>query len=92
MTESKEDISSDEYIICNCPHCNSQIQFFLNEINCHIFRHGIMKDTLKQIDPHLNKEECGILYATNLIYGCGKPFQLVKNEQNQYVTTICDYI
>lgn len=51
-----------------------------------------MKDTLKQIDPHLNKEECDRLYATNLIYGCGKPFQLIKNEQNQYVTTICDYI
>lgn len=85
MTES-------DYIIFNCPHCNSFIQVYHKELNCHIFRHGIMKDTLKQIDPHLNKEECDRLYSSGFIYGCGKPFQLKKNEQNQYTANICEYI
>jgi len=81
-----------EYIIFNCPHCDTPIQVYLNELNCHIFRHGIMKDTHTQINPHLNKDECDRLYTGGLIYGCGKPFQLVKNDKNQYVAVICEYI
>ena len=35
---------------------------------------------VKQIDPHLKKEECDRLKSKNLIYGCGKPFQLIITE------------
>ena len=88
-------MTNNNYIIFNCPHCNLPVQVYMKELNCHIFRHGIMKDTLKQIEPHLNKSECDRLYNNNLIYGCGKPFQLVKNNKhksNDYIPVICDYI
>ena len=79
------------YIIVNCPHCNSPIYIEKKDFNCHIFRHGIMKSTLKQIDPHLDKENCDRLKRENLIFGCGKPFKLIKID-NDYKTIICDYI
>jgi len=63
-------------LIISCPHCNQSIEVV--EINCRIFRCGIMKSDFKQINPHLPKSECDRLFAEQLIYGCGKPFKLVK--------------
>lgn len=80
-----------DHIIVNCPHCKEPILVYLKEINCHIFRHGIYKNTHKQIDPHLDKEKCDFLYKNNLIYGCGKPFKIVK-QNDIYFAEICDYI
>ena len=81
----------DSHIIIQCPHCKDYIQVFKKEFNCKIFRHGILKSNLKQIDPHLNKSECDRLKNEDLIYGCGKPFQLIEND-GVYTTIICDYI
>ena len=69
--------------IINCPHCDMSI--VIEKLNCGIFRCGIYKDTFKQVDPHLSKEECDKLGDT--IYGCGKPFQSRNN-----VISKCDYI
>jgi hypothetical protein len=80
-----------EYIIINCPHCNESILVYLNELNCHIFRHGIYKQNLTQINPHLDKKTCDNLYENNLIYGCGKPFKIIKKDKDYYAE-ICDYI
>ena len=80
-----------EYIIVNCPHCKDTILIYLKELNCHIFRHGIYKDTHKQIDPHLDKKKCDFLKENNLIYGCGKPFKIVKLNNNFYAES-CGYI
>ena len=80
-----------EYIIFNCPNCNQVVQVLKKEFNCKIFRHGIYKKNLKQIDPHLNKKECDRLKKEDLIYGCGKPFQLITSENN-FKAVICDYI
>lgn len=66
-------------LILKCPHCFDEIIIFRNEINCAIFRHGVLKDTYQQIDPHASKEVCENFVATNKIYGCGKPFRL-ENE------------
>jgi len=80
-----------EYIIVMCPHCQDSILIYLKELNCHIFRHGILKKNLKQIDPHLNKKNCDDLFYNNLIYGCGKPFKIIK-KNDTYTTEICEYI
>ena len=79
------------YVIVNCPHCNQQIYIMKKEFNCKIFRHGILKKNLQQINPHLNKEECDRLKKEDLIYGCGKPFKLIESEDKIKVE-ICDYI
>ena len=81
----------DNYIIVQCPHCKDYILVFKKELNCKIFRHGIFKDTMKQIDPHLKKDECDRLVSQNLIIGCGKPFQIIE-DNGSFKTIICDYI
>ncbi len=80
-----------EEIIISCPHCQQQILIMKNEINCAIFRHGILKSNQQQINPHETKLECDRLFNEKLIYGCGKPFKLLLIE-NEYKPVICDYI
>lgn len=79
---------SEEYIIVNCPHCEDIIIIYKNEINCKIFRHGIYKNSKKQIDPHLSESKCKSLVKSKKVYGCCKPFKL--NHLNN--AEICDYI
>ena len=81
----------DNYIFIQCPHCKDYIQVLKKEFNCKIFRHGVLKRNLKQICPHLKKVECDRLKKEDLIYGCGKPFQLIEKD-GIYTTIICDYI
>lgn len=76
-------------MIITCPHCAEFI--WIDEINCGIFRHGILKSNLIQIDPHSSKELCEYYIKHDKIIGCGKPFQIVLNN-NQYEIVICDYI
>ena len=75
--------------IITCPNCNEFI--IVEKLNCGIFRHGIVKENGKQMDPHLCKEQCDFLINNNLIYGCGKPFQII-NENGVWKIQICDYI
>jgi hypothetical protein len=84
MSEEKK-----EEPILICPHCKEFI--LIKKINCAIFRHGILKKNGKQINPHATKEICEYYINNNLIYGCGKPFQIVNNA-GKLETKICDYI
>jgi len=68
-----------------CPHCKEYI--LIQELNCGIFRHGVVKTTGEQIPSHASKEECEAYLKDNLIYGCGKPFEI----RNQDIRR-CDYI
>jgi hypothetical protein len=77
----------EEIIIC--PHCEEPI--VIEKINCGIFRHGVYKATGKQIGPHSSKEKCDSLKEKDLIYGCGKPFQIVLKD-NKMVVQVCEYI
>lgn len=72
-----------------CPHCEEYV--IIEQINCAIFRHGVFKSGMIQINPHLSKLDCDNLVENNLIYGCGKPFRLVK-ENDVWVGIKCDYI
>ena len=58
------------------------------ELRCRIFRCGIMKNNFTQINPHLQEIQCNDLIKNNLIYGCGKPFYINKND----IVEKCDYI
>ena len=81
----------DQSLIMKCPHCNGLIEVYIKDINCTIFRHGIYKTTMKQIDPHASKIICDNLSINKQIYGCGKPFQ-VFFEDYKYIIKKCDYI
>lgn len=86
---------TDKEIILECPHCNGTIIVLEKQLNCKIFRHGILKKNGKQIDPHFKKDDCERLLRDNLIWGCGKPFKVfesIKDQQKIYKAEICDYI
>jgi hypothetical protein len=67
----------------NCPHCD--IPIMIEEINCGIFRCGIVKETGLQLPSHLPEIECKKLIP--YIWGCSKPFMLVKGKLIK-----CEYI
>ena len=88
MTQNIED-SKIINIIVKCPHCEHYME--IEQLNCKIFRHGILRSNGKQIGPHSPKELCDYYIKNNKIYGCGKPFRIEKNG-DEYITLICDYI
>ena len=64
-----------------CPHCREPV--IIEQINCGIFRHGVLVKTGKQIHPHLEKAKCD-----KLIWGRGKPFRITSDNQ----AIVCDYV
>ena len=86
------EINDDFTIIVQCPNCYEFVAVKKSELNCKIFRHGILKSNFKQIDPHLPKEKCDKLIKNDLIFGCGKPFKILEEISNKYSAIICDYI
>jgi hypothetical protein len=48
------------------------------------------------MDPHAPKAQCDLLAAEGAIWGCGKPFRLIKEEAQEepanYSIHICEYI
>ena len=85
-----EPISLIKDIVVSCPHCNDPV--LIEKLNCCIFRHGILIASGKQVDPHSPKELCDFYVLRNKIYGCGKPFQIVKDEKGVLVAVVCGYI
>ena len=77
-------------IVVICPHC--QIPVEIEQLNCRIFRHGTLKHNGQQINPHETKEVCDYFVDNNMIYGCGKPFQIIENEKKEFVAIVCGYI
>lgn len=81
----------DQYYYIKCPNCLEDIIIYKNEVNCGVFRHGVYKNNLQPIPPHSNKQDCESMLKNEEIYGCGKPFRVVKNNEELDVFT-CDYI
>jgi|APGre2960657423_1045063.scaffolds.fasta_scaffold28686_2 hypothetical protein len=82
-------------IVVECPHCKDQV--LIEKLNCCIFRHGSFKRSGNQIGPHTEKQLCDLYIKNDLIFGCGKPFQVIinfnsKNEDDKFMAIICDYI
>lgn len=90
MSEKETKEEKKEDIVVICPHCKECV--LIEQLNCCIFRHAIMKNTKIQIDPHTPKGICDNLAEKQLIFGCGKPFKIIKNDQSEYIAEICDYI
>ena len=89
MSENQNNITEKIInIIVNCPNCNNPV--LIEQLNCGIFRHGILKSNNYQINPHASKEECEYYIKNDLIYGCGKPFKILDN--NKFKTEICEYV
>ncbi|ADO67110.1 hypothetical protein crov077 [Cafeteria roenbergensis virus] len=85
-------IDNNNYIF-NCPHCEELIIVSHKQLNCCIFRHGVYKHNLKQINPHTTKNICEMLVKNNKIFGCGKPFKFIKaTDTTPNKIEICDYI
>lgn len=75
-----------------CPHCEGVIMIDKKDLNCHIFRHAVLKTKLDAfINPHETKENCEKLLSEGKIYGCGKPFRVILSDKNHKAVT-CDYI
>ena len=76
-----------------CPHADCKLSVIIDprEINCAIFRHGVYKKTGCQMSPHAPKQYCDQVFKQGLIYGCGKPFKLIKTD-GKIVAVVCDYI
>lgn len=79
--------SMDDFFSFECPHCAGTVIVGRTELNCQIFRHGVLKATGQPIPPHAPKTECDQLRSAGLIHGCGKPFTF-----NGSVAAVCDYI
>jgi len=76
-------------IVIECPHCNQSV--LIEQLNCRIFRHGILKHNGTQINPHSPKDSCDHYVKNDMIYGCGKPF-IIKGNAPNLIVEICDYI
>ena len=91
MSESQE--KSQEKVeepIIICPHCKEPV--LIEKLNCGIFRHGVSKVTGQQLAPHLDKQNCDSLKERDLIYGCGRPFQVKIDANGFFFAEECGYI
>lgn len=86
-------IPEDNCYLFKCPNCKVLTQVAENEVNCQIFRHGVMKRSGQQVNPHAPKEHCDQLVEQDLVYGCCKPFRLFRGNSGAVeYADICDYI
>lgn len=74
-------------MIITCPHCHLYIE--IEQVNCAIFRHGVFKSNFQQLPPHSPKEVCD---NTEVLWGCGKPFKLIKNADGALEAIKCLYL
>ena len=88
QNQNQKQIPNSNFTI-RCPHCEEYI--IIEQVNCAIFRHGVLKSNLSQINPHLPKSECVKLKDLDLIYGCGKPFKIIVKDE-EWISEECDYI
>jgi len=95
MTNRKkvEYIEKDSCYLFSCPHCDMVIQVPTDQVNCQIFRHGVLKSNGEQVNQHSTKEQCDILLQKKMVIGCCKPFKLILNDRGIVVSVdVCEYL
>jgi hypothetical protein len=86
-------VDSDNCYLFDCPHCSVPIIVEENQVNCEIFRHGVMKGTYEPVHPHAPKSVCDELVAKQLVLGCCKPFRLLKGSSGRIESVAkCQYL
>lgn len=79
-----------------CLHCQEPFVISHVDFNCRILRHGVYKHNMQPIPPHASKEECDAFVRDGLIFGCGRPLQIIHKKTGEYIPTyeviICEYI
>jgi hypothetical protein len=87
-----------------CKHCEEPFVVSLHDFNCLILRHSVYKCDMRHIPPHASKSECDALVRDGLIFGCGRPLQIIDTftgtgtgtgtdaNSQPYDVVICDYI
>ena len=69
MSKTKQNViflkNSNSYQF-SCPYWFITIEVDQNQLNCKIFRCGIMKSNGKQVNQHASKNECDYLVDKNL--------------------------
>ena len=70
-----------------CPWCNATCEIAENQVNCGIFRCGVLKGSLQPIPPHEKKTVCDALRTQNKIWGCARPFKFDRKAVSK-----CDYV
>lgn len=63
-----------------CPWCGTTCVIAENQVNCGIFRCGVLKGSLQQIPPHAKKPVCDALKAQDKIWGCAGPFKFTPKQ------------
>ncbi len=79
---------SEDHIIKPCPWCGLFVFVFKREFNCTIFRHGILRETSEQLNPHASRQVCEELVRAGKLIGCGGPFQVVPKDDD-YELVVC---
>ena len=82
----------DGFLHFSCPHCGIDLEVEAAQVNCGIFRCGIVRSTGAQLPPHMSKQDCDALRSEEngaLIWGCARPFRLDAADQT---VTVCDYV
>jgi len=79
-----------------CLHCQEPFVISHVDFNCRILRHGVYKHNMQPIPPHASKEECDAFVRGGLIFGCGRPLQIIHKKTGEDIPTyeviICEYI
>ena len=84
-------ILDNDMLIYPCPHCGLLCTTAIKELACHIFRHGYDVVRKSQIPPHASLLECDKFANTKGVFGCCRPYKIIKKNQ-YYYADVCDYI
>lgn len=76
-----------EVLYLECPRCNISIEVLMCQLNCRIFRCGVYKHNMEQINPHAPLSVCEELVKQDLIYGCGQAFKILDDMS----VVVCEY-
>lgn len=68
---------TDSTYLMECPWCHVVYSCHEFELNCEVFRCGFYKNTLQQIDPHMDEGAANKLKDDGMLaVGCSRQFYL----------------